>query len=250
MFDTIIPVHIRKNRDWRPKWYSWWIMMPVFMIIIPILAGCFFVYDSYQRYQSFNYEDVELILWIIVPFVLICVWFNLLRLELSIIKLKRNKRFWVWSFKTLPITSIEHYVKKGKNWYSWYYLEIDDWDIIYCSDAFSSWKYRWTSLYILKKIYNQYWFEYDEKYKEDVLRAIDSQWSQSVEEDGLLGMLKSKIFNLSGKYSRPIVEKGYVVPSLEVNWVEVKVWDTVDVYIDESNPKNYWVDTDSLFKLW
>jgi hypothetical protein len=36
--------------------------MPVFMIIIPILAGCFFVYDSYQRYQSFNYEDVELIL--------------------------------------------------------------------------------------------------------------------------------------------------------------------------------------------
>jgi hypothetical protein len=30
-------------------------------------------------------------------------------------------------------------------------------------------------------------------------------------------MLKSKIFNLSGKYSRPIVEKGYVVPSLEVN---------------------------------
>ena len=148
------------------------------------------------------------------------------------------------------MTSIEHYVKKGKNWYSWYYLEIDDWDIIYCSDAFSSWKYRWTSLYILKKIYNQYWFEYDEKYKEDVLRAIDSQWSQSVEEDGLLGMLKSKIFNLSGKYSRPIVEKGYVVPSLEVNWVEVKVWDTADVYIDESNPKNYWVDTDSLFKLW
>jgi hypothetical protein len=62
--------------------------------------------------------------------------------------------------------------------------------------------------------------------------------------------LKSKIFNLSGKYSRPIVEKGYVVPSLEVNWVEVKVWDTADVYIDESNPKNYWVDTDSLFKLW
>lgn len=166
-------------------------------------------------------------------------------------KLKRNG--W-WILKKVTITSIEHYETSwddNSKWFSWYYAEAREWDMIYCSDAYAKWHRWWTSIPALEKLYQSYWFEYDknETHKQDVLREYDKRIAErkfEAENGWLFKKLIAKWWLFFIKGQREIIEKWYEPQYREVNWNRITVWDTVDIYIDPDDEKNYWMDIDFL----
>lgn len=234
-------IHIRKTSRWRlVSTGSLWIIWSILFMGIPaIIAFCLIYYTSYV--------DI-LVLWFISIFFII--WCCSLWNSLKIMKVKRYKENWMWVVKTLKITWIEEYHAKN---FIGYYVEANDWEIIYCSDAYSKWKIWWTSLEYLEKIYKKYWFEFDEEetHRQDVLREIDNHIREKEWEISSNGWFLRNIstkFSLSfDKWDKKIVEGWYQPKYWEVNWDRITVWDTVTVYVDPDNPKNYWMDIDFLF---
>ena len=157
--------------------------------------------------------------------------------------------------KKVKITSIEHYETSWNDdskWFSWYYAEAREGDMIYCSDAYSKWRRWWTLIPILKEIYRSYWYEYDENetHKQDVLREYDKRVAErqiDAENGWFFKKLAAKWALFFTKGQREIIEKWYEPPYREVNWNRITVWDIVDVYIDPEDEKNYWMDIDFLF---
>ena len=201
------------------------------------------------------YNLISIILSYILIILLLCfyVWIKIYISDTKINKLKWYKKTWWWISKKLKITSIERYYDpwdKNSNWFDWHYLEAQEWDKIYCSNAFEWGKFHWTSLEELKKIYKYYWFEYDEKNKNNVIRKIESEILKNELEAQADWFLKaqSKRMNVCiDKKRLDAVKKWYIIPHIEINWHKISVWDTVDVYIDPNDDKNYWMDIDFLF---
>jgi hypothetical protein len=124
--------------------------------------------------------------------------------------------------------------------------------MIYCSDAYSKWHKWWTSISVLKNLYNKYWFEFDENetQKQDVLREYDRRMSEKkfeAENGSFFKKLNAKWELLFTKGERETIEKWYEPEYREVNWKRITIWDTVDIYIDPEDEKNYWMDIDFLF---
>lgn len=170
-------------------------------------------------------------------------------------KAKKFKKTGLWIVKKVKITSIEYYESssdRDSKWFSWYYAEARDLDMIYCSDAYSKW-HRWgIPVSILKELYRSYWFEYDENetHKEDVLREYDKRVAEKqyeIENWWFFKKLIAKWWLFLTKWQREIIEKWYEPAYREVNWHKLTVWDIVDVYIDPDDEKNYWMDIDFLF---
>ena len=125
--------------------------------------------------------------------------------------------------------------------------------MIYCSDAHEGWEKWWTSEATLKKLYNKYWFEYDkdETHKQDILREYDKHITEKeieAENGWFFKKLVVKWWLLLTKGQRETIEKWYEPPYREVNWKRISVWDTVDVFIDPEDEKNYRMDIDFLFE--
>lgn len=247
---------IRKNPNW---WISassggkiWWIIF----IIFPLLRSALYI-SSEVNFS--NLSDLSNIIELVpalfsIPFLL--VWIRWYKKEAKIDKAKNFKKTGWWIIKKVQITSIEHYENSwsdNSKWFSWYYAEAKDWDIIYCSDAYSEW-HRWgTPISILKEIYRSYWFEYDENetHKQDVLREYDKRTAEKqyeAETGGFFKKLIAKWWLFFTKGQKEIIEKWYEPPYREINWRRLTVWDTVDVYIDPDDEKNYWMDIDFLFE--
>jgi hypothetical protein len=156
----------------------------------------------------------------------------------------------------LKVSSIENYAvhNNSENWYSFYghYFVLKDWDVNYYSNAFQWWKVWWVSKETLSKIYNKFWYDYDdnETNKNLVLREYD----KNIEEINYKRehwWLFEKIVNswklyIAKTLDRSVIEKWYIPPYLQVWDVKVTVWDSLDIYKDYDLPENYWVDIDFL----
>lgn len=246
---------IRKNSNW---WISassggkiWWIILIVFSLFWSIS------YISSEVDFS-NISDSVNILRLVqalfsIPFLII--WIKLYKKAKKMDKAKNFKKTGWWILKKVKITSIEHYENSwndNSKWFSWYYAEAKEWDMIYCSDAYSKWHRWWTPISILKEIYRSYWYEYDENetHKQDVLREYDKQIAEKkfeAENGWFFKKLIAKWWLFFTKWQREIIEKWYEPPYREVDWKRITVWDTIDVYIDPDDEKNYWMDIDFLF---
>lgn len=171
---------------------------------------------------------------------------------------KRLKENWKWTIKKLKIFSIEEmtYSSKGlrARWdsFNWYFLQVKDWDTIYCSDGIKKSNVEEVLLDCnLPKIYKSYWFEYDEKetHKKEVLHEIDNdifEIQNKLEVEWFFKNMFSKKELAAIKREREFVETWYQTPYLIINWHKISVWDSVDIYIDSDNEKNYRMDIDFL----
>ena len=253
---------IRKSPNWAISASSggkpWWI---IFIIISLIRLFWYIILkvDSSNLSNLFDLSKLsELFTEILpgllsIPFLLIWIWRY--RKEAKMDKAKKLKRTGEWILKKVTVTSIEHYETSwddNSRWFSWYYVEAKEWDMIYCSDAYSKWRRWWTPIPILKELYRSYWFEYDENetHKQDVLREYDKRVSEKefdAENGWFFKKLAAKWSLFFTKWQREIIEKWYEPAYREVNWHRITVWDTVDVYIDPDDEKNYWMDIDFLF---
>lgn len=238
---------IRKNSKWTSVSRG-----SVYGCLIFLMIGCNWGILAFL-YQYYTWGDINslvpcLFLWIF--FVILLLIF---RWESKIKKGRDLKNNWNWILKRLPVTDIWHYTSQGDSdstWFSWYYLEIKDWDMIYCSDWFENAKKEWLSKEQYKAIYNKYWFDYDEKYKQNILDKIDEELS-SVEDQMKHSWFLKKWFIKNVTYRvlkdiRIIIEKWYTPGKMIVNWKTVSIWDLVDIYIDPNDNTIYHVDIDFL----
>lgn len=247
---------IRKSPNW---WISassggktWWIIF-IIISLLRLIISTIWIIDFSNLSNLPNISELSPALFSI-PFLL--VWIRWYKKEAKIDRAKKLKRTGEWMPKKVKITSIEHYETSWNDdskWFSWYYAEAREGDMIYCSDAYSKWRRWWTSIQVLKELYKSYWFEYDENetHKQDVLREYDRHVAEKrfeAETGWFFKKLVAKWWLFLIKHQREIIEKWYEPPYREVNWNRITVWDTVDVYIDPEDEKNYWMDIDFLFE--
>lgn len=246
---------IRKSPNW---WISassggkmWWIIMIIFSLLR--LVGYILSEFDFSNLSDFS-KLFELSPTLFsIPFFI--VWIRWYKKEAKMDRAKKLKRTGEWILKKVKITSIEHYESSSDDnskWFSWYYAEAKELDIIYCSDAYAKWHRWWTSMSILKELYKSYWYEYDENetHKQDVLKEYDKHIAKKefdAENGWFFKKLAAKWSLFFTKGQREIIEKWYEPEYREVNWHRLTVWDTVDVYIDPEDEKNYWMDIDFLF---
>lgn len=222
--------------------WKWWRYILFFWIIIILWSFYFFIIK--------NYTISEIIGWLLLWLIISIVWFFCYRIDRKTVNAKDLKKTWLWILKKVKITSIEHYHSVWDDWFDWDYLQANEWTNIYCSDGFNWGTIKWTSIDMLKDIYRDYWFAYNEKHKIDVLKWIDKHIEEcriQMQYSWFFKRLWSKVILNSYKHAKEIVENWYIPPTLEINWHKISVWDTVDVYIDPKNERNYWMDIDFLF---
>lgn len=232
----------------------WWI---IFIIVSLFWAVCFILPEINPSNPSnlSNLSDLSRLLPALFPIPFLLVWIWWYKKEAKINKVKKFKKIGWWIIKKVKITSIEHYETSWSDdskWFSWYYAEAEDWDMIYCSDAYSKWYIWWSPIPMLKEIYHSCWFEYNEKetHKQDVLRELDKRTAEKQYDAETWWFFKkiiAKWWLFSIKGQKEIIEKWYEPQYREVNWHRLTVWDIVDVYIDPNDEKNYWMDIDFLF---
>jgi len=246
---------IRKNSNW---WISassggkaWWIIF----IIISLLRLFGYILSIANLSDLSDLSNLPELLPALFSIPLLLVWIRRYKKEAKMDRAKKLKRTGEWILKKIKITSIEHYESSwddNSKWFSWYYAEAKEWDMIYCSDAYAIWHRWWTSIAVLKELYKSYWYEYDENetHKNDVLREYDKRISEKefeAENGWFFKKLIAKWWLFFTKWQREIIEKWYEPPYREVDWKRITVWDTVDVYIDPDDEKNYRMDIDFLF---
>ena len=230
---------------------TWWI---IFIIFSLLFALCF-ILSEVDFSNPFNLSNLSGLLPALFSIPFLLIWIRWYKKEAKIDKVRKFKKTGWWIIKKVKITSIEHYESSwddNSKWFSWYYAEAKNWDMIYCSDAYSKWHIGWTPILMLKEIYHSYWFEYDENetHKQDVLREYDKRTAEKqyeAETGWFFKKLTAKWLLFLTKGQKEIIEKWYEPPYREVNWHRIKVWDTVDVYIDPEDEKTYRMDIDFLF---
>ena len=265
---------IRETKSWKIKWYecwtsrviiSAWIIIFVSVLVVLFFMGYFFDFDIYYNFDIyFNSPDesirffIKLIFYILFFIFIIFVgniYFKVRRSN-ALQSARDFKMNWKWYSKKLKVSSIENYTvhNNSENWYSFYghYFVLKDWDVNYYSNAFQWWKVWWVSKETLSKIYNKFWYDYDdnETNKNLVLREYD----KNIEEINYKRehwWLFEKIVNswklyIAKTLDRSVIEKWYIPPYLQVWDVKVTVWDSLDIYKDYDLPENYWVDIDFL----
>lgn len=234
-------------------------IVPPILLIILIIKREPIVWSLASELNLWNGSQNTLFSKVLLIFAIICFWNamfianKMLREMLKIDKAKKLKKSWWWTIKKIQISSIEYFQSHKKGWLVWYYLEAKDGEKIYLSDGIEKIKVEWEYLNPdFDKIYKKYWYEYDENetHKQDVLKEIDKRKAEEeydIQNWWLLKKLTIKWKSLFSKDEKKIVETWYQTPYLEVNWHKVSVWDTVDIYIDPNDEKNYRMDIDFLF---
>ena len=220
---------------------------PIIFIVMPIIMGILFIY-----FGDLPLKESMILLWFFPIFII--VWIVWIVKILNYRKAKKYKKIWWWIIKKVKVTWIKIYTSQSKNSsFTWYYIEAKEWDKTYYSDIYEKWRIWWIMKEDLEAIYNDYWYKYDENetYKQYVLKEYDRRMAQKeceIKTEWLFKKLSAKFWIYCMKNQREIIEKWYETPYREVNLQRIKVWDTVDVYIDPDDEKNYWMDIDFLFK--
>lgn len=259
---------IRETKSWKIKWYecwtsrviiSAWITIFAFVLVVLFFMGYFFDFDIYFNSPDESIRFFIKLIFYILFFIFIIFVGNIyfkVRKSNGLQSARDFKINWKWYSKKLKVSSIENYAvhNNSENWYSFYghYFVLKDWDVNYYSNAFQWWKVWWVSKETLSKIYNKFWYDYDdnETNKNLVLREYD----KNIEEINYKRehwWLFEKIVNswklyIARTLDRSVIEKWYIPPYLQVWDVKVTVWDSLDIYKDYDLPENYWVDIDFL----
>ena len=230
------------------SWNRWGWCFVFFLFWLPLL------FWSIYGVIAWNLSIIEgagiFFIWLIF----LITWFRRLRNGAKMSNIKNLKNNWWWIIKKVKITWIQSYHHSwGENgsFFNWYYLEAKEWNIIYCSEAF-----EWGELIEqtpeiewFEEVYKDYWFEYNENYKEDVLNAIDKRIEEQqyiLQNSWFFKRIGAKMLLSAAEVAKERVEIWYIPPQLEINWSTISVWDTVNVYIDPEDEKNYWMDIDFL----
>ena len=161
----------------------------------------------------------------------------------------------MWIVKKLKVSEICKAKVSGNRWWGFNVIcvKVKDWATSYYSLAYLKWKILWTSESDLKKIYNKYWFTYDENQSQqkDLLNFLEWEISKincEIQNSSFFnGLILNKDLDKLIK-EKWIIESWNIPQYWEVDWNKVSVGDTVDVYIDPNNPEIYWVDIDFLFE--
>ena len=242
---------VKEKNNWTiyavPTSISLWI----FYIAMIFVFLAFILLDS----ESYSDDMFEYVFDFIFLGIFIRYWFSTIRLGFKLRKAKNLKRNWMWIIKKLKVNEIAK-VKvsnnnRGKDFIA-YSVKTTDWDIVYYSTAHTKWKISWVSQSDLEKIYNAYWFVYDEKQSQqkDLLNFLDWEISKTeydIQNSWLFKKIKLKRILKNLKNGRQTIETWYMPQLWEVNWNKISVWDTIDVYIDPDDSDIYWVDIDFLF---
>ena len=227
--------------------------------LLPIIFFFFWlplIFLSIYGFVVSDYTIIETWGWFFIWLLFSIAWIWILKTEVKEKKAKKlSKNFkntWFWIVKKVKITSIECYSSWNEHDWDCIYLEAKDWDIIYCSNTFKWGKILWwvPSLQWFEEIYKDYWFEYDENNKDDVLRAIDKRISEQgciIQNEWFFKRIWAKMILSAAEAAKEYVERWYISPKLKINWHTVSIWDSVDVHIDPEDEKNYWMDIDFLF---
>ena len=247
---------IRKNPNWWISASSGNKTLWIIFIIFPLLRSALYISSEINLSNPSDLLNIVKLIPALFSIPFLIIWIQQYKKQIKIDKAKKFKETGWWILKKIQITSIEHYETSSddnRKWFSWYYAEAREWDMIYCSDAYAKWHRWWTSTSVLEELYQSYWFEYDknETHKQDVLREYDKRIAEKRFESENWWFFKkliAKCWLYFTKDQREIIEKWYEPQYREVNWNRITVWDIVDVYIDPDDDKNYWMDIDFLFE--
>lgn len=253
LFSSFYEMHnfvVKEKKNWTlyavPASTFFWMFYIIFIIIIFSI-----IFLNHENYSDDIFEYI-------FDFILICIfigtWANSLNLGLEQKKAKNLKHKWIWIVKKLKINEIAKarvYVGKGSN-FNVICVKARDWDTSYYSNAHTKWKISGVSQTDLEKIYNSYWFTYDEKQSQqkDLLNFLDWEISKTeydIQNSWLFKRIKIKRTLKKLNNERQTIETWYIPQFWEINWNKISVWDSVDVYIDPNNPDIYRVDIDFLF---
>jgi hypothetical protein len=247
---------IRKEKVWPGFQFSWKILF--FLIFFTILWIIAFIdtVSEFKKWWEINTDILWALFIILIPVSILLF----LSIKASKVYLSKNlQKNWKWIIKKIKISAIEEinrrskWIRANQETFSWYYLQAEDWDIIYCSDGIEKDDVQEVLIFPdVSKIYRDFWYEYDknETHKKEVLKEIDKDMTELEHKINNWWFLKKRsakkeLSNL--KEDKKLVEMWYQPSYIVVNWRKVSVWNTVDVYIDPDDEKNYRMDIDFLF---
>ena len=252
MFNNIFEMYnfiIKERRDWSPYAVS----APLFLWIMYIAMVLIFIAFIYSESESY-YEDPSEYL-IEFFFIATFAWYGVYTLILRAKdrKAKNLKRNWMWIVKKLKVDEIPKIKVSSKNGsFHVTCVKVIDGDRAYYSAGHKKWKIDGVAKSDLEKIYNTYWFVYDENQSQqkDLINFLEGEKSKldyEIQNSSFFKKLKLNR-NLDKLIKeKQTIESWYIPQYWEVNENKVSVWDNVDVYIDPNNPDIYFVDIDFLF---
>ena len=196
----------------------------------------------------FESWEIYIIIYIAVVIIIVsAIVFSNIKLEK---RLKSLKLEWTWELKKAKICWVkkEYHRSNSDNWsQTYYYLEAEDeqWNK-YRSKVFPNVRHWWRSESEMIKFYN--WKEYNLAKKDTAIKQLNEEilYTQlEIDNDpGIFKKLKLKFdLKVLKEYLR-IAEEWAIPPYLEINHHRVSVWDTIDIYINPDNPKEYYFDLD------
>lgn len=253
---------VRKGKSWFSYQFSWFILC--FHTLFTICFGTAFIFILLTILGIIEWGNENSWIWLpilSIPVSILCF------IEIKMLKIyfsKKLKYNWIWTIKKIKISSIEkiihHWktirktIRANQETFQWYFLQANEWENIYCSDWIKKNDVQDVLLTPdFPKLYQNYWYEYDinEIHKKEVLHEINkdiNELKDKVDNWWIFEKISAKKELSTLEENKKIVEQWYQPPYIIVNWHKISVWDTVDVYIDPNNEKNYWMDIDFLFE--
>ena len=110
------------------------------LVIFVVMWIVFFIIWFTVDYLPTELSKVVTILWYL--WLWIIIWIFFLVQAIKTFKIKKSKINWEWIKESLRVISIKEYVDK-QSLFFWFYVEVTDWDKVYCSDAYDLLMKEW-----------------------------------------------------------------------------------------------------------
>ena len=247
---------IRKEKVWPWFQFSWITLFILILFTILWIIAFIRTASEFKKWWE-NNTDILWILFIILIPVSVLLFLSIKTSKVYFTKnLKKN---WKWTIKKFKISAIEEmnrhskWIRARSDSFNWYYLQAEHWNVIYCSDGIEKDDVQEVLISPdVSKIYRDFWYKYDKKetHKKEVLHEIDkdiAELEHKMKDWWFLKKYQQKKELYTLKEDKKLVEAWYQPSYIVVNWHKLTVWDTVDVYIDPEDERNYWMDIDFIF---
>ena len=201
-----------------------------------------------------NIDSIALYLPLLVPLfiigVIIITVIVIVKTYLHKRKMKKLKYEWTWVMKKAKVAAIwERYVSgdEDSSWYYLYRLEADDeeWNV-YKSDSFRNAEHWWRTLEQMIIRYDG--VVYDLWNKDEAIRQInDNKHRLEMELQNNPWFFKKMWLKMDIKKMEEYIEianEWPITPYLVCNGYKVSVWDSVDIFVNPENIKEYYFDLD------
>ncbi len=185
--------------------------------------------------------------YLVFGWILLLCLYNWIQDYLDKRKAKKLKYEWTWVVKKTIVSAIKEMYKPWDDW--WYYYNIETKDEnknLYVSKEFKNAKHGWRTVEEMKIKYD--WVDYDLSDKDNAIKQLnDNKCRLEMELQNNPWFLKKRELKRDIKAMEKYMDMANewpITPYLIINGHKISVWDSIDVFVNPDNPKEYYFDLD------